>query len=70
MKKDGIERFKKLMNYKKFDMSVDDVELEVGDTVSGRDYITGIYVKKPVVGKILKITDDRETIDYTIEGDE
>lgn len=70
LKKDGIERFKKLMNYKRFEMSVDNVELEVGDTVSGRDYITGIYVKKPVVGKILKITDDRETIDYTIEGDD
>ena len=58
------------MNYKKISVSVDDIELEIGDTVAGRDYVTGIYVRQPITQKILRITDGQEDIEYKVKGEE
>lgn len=70
LEEDGNKRLKELMNYKECEVTVDDVSLEIGDIVSGRDYVTGIEVQKPIVGKILKIDGSKETIEYTIKGDD
>lgn len=70
LEEDGRKRLKELMNYKECEVSIKDVSLEIGDIVSGRDYVTGITVKKPIIGKILKIDGYRETVTYTIKGDE
>ena len=70
LEEDGIKRLKTLMNYKECEVSIDDVSLEIGDIVSGRDYVTGIEVKKPIVGKILKIDGNKEVVKYTIKGDD
>lgn len=70
LKKDGVKRLQELMNYKEFDMTITDVELAVGDIVSGRDYVTGVLVQKPVVGKILKIQKRNISIEYKLKGDD
>lgn len=66
LKEDGTKRLKELMNYKQFDMTVEDVDLNIGDIVSGRDYVTGILVQKPVVRKILKLKKGKISIEYKL----
>lgn len=71
LRKDGIKQLKSLQNYKQFAMQIDgDANLEIGDIVAGKDYTTGIYVQKPVVRKILKISDENLSIEYRLKGDE
>ena len=50
-------------------MNIEKANLELGDIVSGRDHITGLYVVKPVIQKILKISTGKERIDYKLKGD-
>lgn len=67
----GTERLQELMNSKKFNVDIDDdieTKMQIGDIVGGRDYITGITVKKPIIGKILNMKDGTERIEYKIEG--
>lgn len=47
-----------------------DEELEIGDIVSGVDYVTGIKVSKPITKKILKIIGEIPFIEYALEGEE
>lgn len=49
-------------------LSVDDVDLEIGDIVGGREYITGTVVKKPVTNKILQKKDGNNFYRIQIEG--
>ncbi|MCD2493319.1 siphovirus ReqiPepy6 Gp37-like family protein [Lacrimispora sp. NSJ-141] len=68
----GTEKLLDLMNYVEFSTDTsdtDDINMEIGDTISGRDYITGIYVKKPIIGKVLKIKEQDIKVEYKIEGD-
>lgn len=65
----GEKRLKELADYKEFDMNIEKANLELGDIVSGRDHITGLYVVKPVIQKILKISTGKERIDYKLKGD-
>ena len=51
-------------------MTVDDIDLELGDIVSGYDAITDTQVIKPVIQKILKMQNGNITIDYSVKGDE
>lgn len=68
----GRDRLEALMGKQSFKMDVASLGMEVavGDIVGGRNYLTGIYVKKPVTGKIWKYQDGRESLEYKIEGDE
>lgn len=70
LKEDGTKRLKDLMNYKKCEMTVEDIDLELGDIVSGYDEITDTQVRKPVIRKILKAQDGNTTIDYKVEGED
>lgn len=70
LKEDGTKRLKDLMNYKKCEMTVEDIDLELGDIVSGYDEITDTQVRKPIVRKILKVQDGNTTIDYKVEGED
>ena len=70
LRKDGTKRLQELMNYKQFEMSVEDVDLGIGDTVSGRDFTTGILVQKPIVQKILKIEKGKIQVEYKLKGDD
>lgn len=70
LKKDGAKRLQSIMNYKEFDMQIEDADLEIGDVVSGRDYRTGLLVQKPVVRKILTISFGRMRVEYKLKGDD
>ena len=60
------------MNGTSFSMDVETlgIEVEIGDYIGGRDYLTGLYMKKPVKGKIYKKIDSVYELEYEIEGDE
>lgn len=70
LKEDGTKRLKDLMNYKKCEMTVEDIDLELGDIVSGYDEIIDTQVRKPIVRKILKVQDGNVSIDYKLEGED
>lgn len=70
LREDGIKRLKDIMDYKQFDMTVEDVDLAIGDIVSGRDYVTGISVQKPVAQKILKIKKGQISVEYKLKGED
>ena len=68
--KGGTERLKKLMNYQKMEMDVQDLEAQIGDTIAGRDYDTGFYLQKPIVGKIVRVQDGEISVEYKVEGED
>lgn len=68
----GTEYFKELLNYKKFEAAykdIDDLDLPIGDTITGRDYITGNVVTKPITRKIIRRENGIVTTEYKIEGE-
>lgn len=67
----GTQRLQEIMSKKTFDASLKDMtgfNLEVGDIITGRDYITGAVVKKPIIGKTLKVEGGKMSVEYRIEG--
>ena len=68
----GREQLQKLMNSTSFSMDVEtlNMDVEVGDIVGGRDYMTGMYAAKPIVKKIYKVSKGEKSLEYEIEGDE
>ena len=66
----GTDRLNERKSKKTFNASLknNDFNLEVGDSITGRDYITGNVVTKPIIGKTLKIEGGRVSVDYRIEG--
>lgn len=66
----GKEKLESLRNYKKMDMTVDDLDLDIGDIVAGRDRETGLYLAQRIVNKVLKIKKGKETITYKVKGDD
>lgn len=67
---DGTERLKSLQNYKKMEMEVDNADMEIGDVVGGRERITGIELRKPIVNKIFKIKSGKTDIEYKVKGED
>ena len=68
----GTEKLQELMNSTTFSMDVESlgIDVEIGDIVGGRDYLTGLYAKKPIKSKIYKVTGGKESLEYDIEGDD
>ncbi len=62
----GEKRLLELADYKELAMSVEGTIAEIGDIVGGRDRTTGLYMSKPVTGKILRITGAKEDIEYKV----
>lgn len=65
----GIKKLQELMDYKKLGMTVQNLELHIGDIVAGRERNTGVYLSKPIISKILKIDGLKEEIEYKVEGE-
>ena len=72
LQEDGTQKLQELMSRQTFKMSVDslDFEVEIGDIIGGRDYITGMAMKKPIVNKIYTEENGTVKIAYKVEGDE
>lgn len=68
----GREQLQKLMNSTSFSMDVEtlSMDVDVGDIVGGRDYMTGMYAAKPIAKKIYKVSRGKKSLEYEIEGDE
>lgn len=65
----GIEAFEKLVNRDTFDMELSSLkkEIDIGDIVGGRDYITEMSMSAPIARKILKMSGDTYSIDHRLE---
>ena len=70
LREDGEKKLKELMNYTQMDATVDNVDVEIGDIVGGRDRLTGMYLKQPVINKVLKIKKGTAEIEYKLKGEE
>lgn len=69
--KGGTERLEKAKNSVEYDMTLEKLgeDLDIGDIVGGRDYLTGMSMKKPIGKKIWKKADGEEKIEYKLKGD-
>ena len=66
----GKERLKELMNQNTFGITVNpEIEVAVGDIVGGRDYLSGMLMQAPIVGKIARWADGFQTIEYKLQDD-
>lgn len=68
LKKDGIKHLESLRNYKGMEAHIDNVDVDIGDMVGGRDRITGMSIQQPVVDKILTIKDGETDVEYKLKG--
>ena len=68
----GREKLQELMNSTSFSMDVESLgmEVEIGDIIGGRDYVTGMYAAKPIAKKIYKVSGGTASLEYEIEGDD
>jgi hypothetical protein len=66
----GRERLKEKKSSKSFDASIKQVEMElfIGDTVTGQDYITGNKVTTPITQKLVKRSNGVISYEYKIGG--
>lgn len=65
----GSEELKKLMNSKHMEMKAQEMDLQIGDIIAGRNYDTGLYLAKPIVKKIVKVQGGTIDIEYKVEGE-
>lgn len=66
---EGTNRLQEIMDFSQMTMSVQDVDLTIGDIISGRNYDTGFYIAKPVIQKVVKISGGIPEISYKVEGE-
>lgn len=64
----GIEKLQGLMNKDTFDITVDNIDLKIGDIVGGTERTTGIKCKDEITNIIVKIENDILTSEYKIGG--
>lgn len=66
----AADYLREMMNRKEYRMDVEALNLDVaiGDSIGGRDYITGLYLSKPVENIILTIQDGVISKEYVVEG--
>lgn len=68
----AVEKFREIMNRQEFGMNTSALNLnvQIGDILGGRDYLTGIYMSQPV-SNIIYTTDDEGNIstEYQLEGE-
>ena len=69
--KNGIKKLEESKNKTEYDMTMEKIEgnMDVGDVVGGRDYLTGANMKKPIGRKIWTISEGKEKIEYKLEGE-
>lgn len=65
------KKLQELMDKKTFKMDVAalGIDVNIGDIVGGRDYLTGMYMAKPVENIVYEIINDVESKTYKLEGE-
>ena len=62
----GTDRLLEIKNTQSVEIKVENVPAEIGDIVGGRERISGYVVKKPIVGKILRISGTTENVELKV----
>ena len=62
----GIRRLQELTNNQSVEVNVEDMELELGDVIAGREAVTGLYISKPITQKIVRINNGITKIEYKV----
>lgn len=65
----GTERLLDICSYNNMEVTVEDVDLAIGDIVGGKDIATGVSLQKPIIKKILKLQKGSVSIEYRVEGE-
>ena len=66
----GTEHLREIMNDNRFEIAVNpNTEIQIGDIVGGRDYLSGMNMTAPITGKIVKWNKGFQTIEYKIEDE-
>lgn len=64
----GKNRLKEVMNKNLFEIRIHtDEDLPIGDIVGGRDYLSGMAMQAPIIGKIIKWQNGFQTIEYRLD---
>ena len=64
----GTEQLKSMQSVNQFSIDVEGEDIEVGDIVGGKDYVSGITMTAPITGKIHKSVGGIVTTEYTISN--
>lgn len=69
LRADGEKIFKDLIKGTSLSMDVESlgIDVDIGDIIGGRDYITGISVKKALKSKIITYEDEIKSVQYNLE---
>lgn len=67
LKMNGIERFKSLLKTESVEMSLNDIDLEIGQFIVAIEHITNTNVKKRISKKILTQTNNQAVIRYEVD---
>lgn len=69
--KNGIAKLTNSKNKTEYDMTMEKIEgsMDIGDIVGGRDYLTGVSIKKPIGRKIWTIAEGKEKVEYKLKGE-
>lgn len=64
----GREQLEALKNKNTFGMKIDQISIDVGigDYVGGRDYLSGMFFRAPIAGKIIKWENGFRTTEYAL----
>lgn len=66
MLQEGKIKLEEMLDSMTLEISVQDIEVGIGDIVGGRERITGLYVKQPISEKILKLSNNEYSIEYKV----
>ena len=69
--KNGIKELESKKSSMTYNMTMTKLEgnIDLGDIVGGKDYLTGISMKKPIGRKIWSISSGEEKVTYKLEGE-
>lgn len=67
----SVKKLQDLCSKKTFGMDIAKlgIDVDIGDVVGGRDYLTGMYSSKPIENIIYSITNRIESKEYELEGE-
>ena len=71
LEKNGRDKLEEKKNRTEYNMTLEGLEgeIDIGDIVGGRDYLTGMIMQKPIGRKIWTIAEGKEKIEYKLEGE-
>lgn len=69
LKTEGIEKLNELKNTDSFEVTIPDIDLQIGDIIGGIERVTNTYVARQIVNVIAKITDIRIDLEYKVGED-